>query len=398
MLCGSVNHEWGDRRRSGGGEHVEFSHGNEYRNPHQKESTGHFSVSMNSICIIGIAGYSGSGKTTLIRKILPELIRRGLSVGILKHIHHKLTIDITGKDTNLFYRAGADIIAAHDELQGFMRYRNSDMSLAERIGKFPAALDLIIVEGHKESNIPGIWLEKGGWRRNCDTAEYQNRRVVYRDDPEYGQKVLDYIQQELERFQSQRPVKAGLLIGGKSSRMGTPKALLKIKGRTLVLRTFDTLLTVSEKTVLLGSGQLPRSLHSADCLPDIPGLNGPLAGMLSAFRWAPESSWIISSVDMPLMHKEAWEWLLSQRKPGVWGVLPKIKGSRGVETTGAVYEPMIFEHMETLASEGIASLQALAKHKKVITPVIPELLSHAWSNVNTQDDWKKTLCCRSGEM
>ena len=350
---------------------------------------------MNSICIIGIAGYSGSGKTTLIRKILPELIRQGLSVGILKHIHHKLTIDITGKDTDLFYRAGADIIAAHDELQGFMRYRNSDMSLAERMGKFPAALDLIIVEGHKEINIPGIWLEKGGRRRNFDSVEYRNRRVVFRDDPEYGQEVLEYIQEELERFQSQRPVKAGLLIGGKSSRMGMPKALLKIKGRTLVLRTFDTLSTVSEKTVLLGSGQLPRSLHSADRLPDIPGLNGPLAGMLSAFRWAPESAWIISSVDMPLMHKEAWEWLLSQRKPGVWGVLPKIKGSRGIETTAAVYEPMIFEHIESLAAQGIKSLQEIAKHEKVITPVIPEALSHAWSNVNTPGEWKEILCNRA---
>ena len=346
---------------------------------------------MNSICIIGIAGYSGSGKTTLIRKILPELKRQGLSVGVLKHIHHKLHIDTRGKDTDHFYRAGADFVSAHDELQGFMRYRNRDISLAERIGIFPAALDLIIVEGHKEINIPGIWLEKGGQRKNIDSAECRNRRVVFRDDPEYGHEALAYIQQELERFHAQRPVKAGLLIGGKSSRMGTPKALLKIKGRTLVERSFDTLSTVSGKTVLLGSGQLPRSLNSADRLPDIPRLNGPLAGMLSAFRWAPESAWIISSVDMPLMHKEAWEWLLSQRKPGGWAVLPKIKGSRGVETTGAVYEPMIFGHMETLASERIASLQELAKHEKVITPIIPEVLSRAWSNVNTQGEWNKIL-------
>jgi molybdopterin-guanine dinucleotide biosynthesis protein A len=115
--------------------------------------------------------------------------------------------------------------------------------------------------------------------------------------------------------------------------------------------------------------------------------------MLSAFRWAPESSWIISSVDMPLMNKEAWEWLLSQRKPGVWAVLPKIRGSRGLEATGAVYEPMIFKHVESLAARGKASLQEIAKHGKVITPVIPKSLSCAWTNVNTQSEWEKILCC-----
>jgi molybdopterin-guanine dinucleotide biosynthesis protein MobB len=350
---------------------------------------------MNSICIIGIAGYSGSGKTTLIRKILSALKKQGLSVGVLKHIHHKLTIDTKGKDTDFFYRAGADVISAHDELQGFMRYRSSDIFLAERIGKFPAALDLIIVEGYKEISIPGIWLEKGGRRKNVDSGGCRNRRVIFRDDPEYGQEVLAYIQQELERFHAQRPVNAGLLIGGKSTRMGAPKALLKIKGRTLVEHSVDILSTVSKKTVLLGSGQLPESLNSADRLPDIPKLKGPLAGMLSAFRWAPESAWIISSVDLPLMHKEAWEWLLSQRKPGVWAVLPKIKGSRGIETTAAVYEPMIFEHIESLAAQGIKSLQEIAKHEKVITPVIPEALSPAWSNVNTPGEWKEILCNRA---
>lgn len=352
---------------------------------------------MKSICIIGIAGYSGTGKTTLIRKILPELKRQGLAVGVLKHIHHKLNIDIKGKDTDHYYRAGADFVSAHDELQGFARYRNSDMSLAERIGKFPAAIDLIIVEGHKDINIPGIWLEKGGRRKNADRAEYRNRRVVFRDDPEYIHEVLAYIRQELERFHLQRPVKAGLLIGGKSTRMGTSKALLKIRGRTLAGRSFNILSSLAEKTVVLGSGQIPQSLNTADRLCDVPDIHGPVAGMLSAFRWSPYSAWIISSVDMPLMNKEAWQWLLSQRKPGVWAVLPKIKGSRGVETTGAVYEPMIFSHIESLAANGDAKLQDIAAHPAVITPLIPKSLVEAWSNVNTPADWEKAICCRAKE-
>lgn len=346
---------------------------------------------MNSTCLVGIAGYSGSGKTTLIRKILPELKKQGLSVGVLKHIHHKLNIDSRGKDTDHFYRAGADFVFAHDARQGFVRYRRYNEDFLDLIKKLPPALDLIIVEGHKDIDVPGIWLEAKAAGKRVDRTGVGNRTVVFRDDPEYHHEVLTYIRRELEKFHSERPVHAGLLIGGKSTRMGTPKALLKIKGRTLIARSFYILSSLSDKTVLLGSGQIPKSLHSADRLPDIPNVHGPLAGMLSAFRWSPDSAWIISSVDMPLMHKEAWEWLLDQRKPGIWAVLPKIRGSKVAETTGAIYEPMIFEYMEALARKGIMSLQAIARHPKVSTPLVPGSLAHAWMNVNSPTEWRGVL-------
>jgi len=345
---------------------------------------------MHSTCVIGIAGSSGSGKTTLIRKILPELKKEGLSVGVLKHAHRKLDIDITGKDTDHFYRAGAAFVFAHDAQQCFARYRCSDKSFPDIMSRFPAALDLIIVEGHKGSDIPGIWLEKEAGRKKADKTCCANRKVIFRDDPGYQQEVLGHIREELDRFHlSKRPLMSGLLIGGKSTRMGRPKALLRISGETLAEKAFNILSEISDRTVLLGAGQLPEILDAADLIPDVPGLNGPLAGMLSAFRWSPGSTWIISSVDMPLMHKDAWEWLLSRRKPGTWAILPKIRGSKGVETTGAVYEPMIFEYVESLAMKGTTKLQEIAGHPKVSAPLIPESLIPAWRNVNSPADWKE---------
>ncbi|HWR58315.1 MAG TPA: molybdopterin-guanine dinucleotide biosynthesis protein B, partial [Thermodesulfovibrionales bacterium] len=299
---------------------------------------------MLPVCTVALSGFSGSGKTTLITRILPELKKQGLSVGVLKHIHHKLNVDIKGKDTERFFRAGADFVLAHDAQQCFARHRNSDENLRDMISDFPSALDLIIVEGHKVIDLPGIWLEQKTAKNITAWTGYGNRIVVPRDDPQYHRKVLTYILKELEKFHSERPLMAGLLIGGTSARMGAPKTLLKLKGKTLAERSFDILSAVSGKTVLLGSGKLPRSLDTADRIPDVSGLKGPISGMLSAFRWSRESAWIISSVDMPLMDKKAWEWLLRQRRPGVWAVMPKVQGSKGVETTGAVYEPMIFDH------------------------------------------------------
>ena len=47
----------------------------------------------NSLPLLGITGYSGSGKTTLLEKLLPQLIKKGLRVSVIKHSHHNAQVD-----------------------------------------------------------------------------------------------------------------------------------------------------------------------------------------------------------------------------------------------------------------------------------------------------------------
>jgi molybdopterin-guanine dinucleotide biosynthesis protein A len=254
---------------------------------------------------------------------------------------------------------------------------------------FPRSLDLVLVEGHKNSGLPGLWISPGSGRQKPEDAEHQGKKVVLRDDPRQFGAVMEYIHHELGRCHARRKIMAGLLIGGRSLRMGTDKALLRIGGELFAERAFRMLGGVASKTVLLGSAELPGPLGRADRLPDAAGLPGPMAGLLSAFRWAPESAWIISAVDMPFMDREAWEWILGQRRPGVWAVLPLLKKGAKAETMAACYEPMIFGEVESLARAGISTLQELAHHPKVITPLVPRPLARAWKNVNTIAEWKR---------
>lgn len=342
---------------------------------------------MNSTCTIGVGGYSGSGKTTLIEKALPELKRRGLRIGVLKHVHHALRMDCRGKDTDRFYSSGADFVFAQGSTQGVATYRLQGHVPEDVLSQFPCGLDLIIIEGHKSSALMKVWLEQ---QKDRETASIKRAELVlYRDDPGYLNKFLDYIQAALEKSQVERDLKAGLLVGGKSLRMGTPKACLRLSGETLLERSFNALSRVASKTFLLGKSNPGGSLHVYDLLPDVTWAEGPMAGMLSAFRWAPDSAWIISAVDMPLMDERAWNWLLGQRRPGVWAVVPRIRKGSVTETAGACYEPMIFGYIESLAQKGISSLQAISDHPKVITPVVPESISDSWKNVNTPEEWKE---------
>ena len=54
--------------------------------------------------LLGITGYSGSGKTTLLEKLLPQLIKKGLRVSVIKHSHHNAHVDKEGKESwDLFH-------------------------------------------------------------------------------------------------------------------------------------------------------------------------------------------------------------------------------------------------------------------------------------------------------
>ena len=65
--------------------------------------------------VIGLAGWSGAGKTTLMVRLVPELVRRGLTVSTMKHAHHGFDVDQPGKDSYRHREAGAtEVLVASD--------------------------------------------------------------------------------------------------------------------------------------------------------------------------------------------------------------------------------------------------------------------------------------------
>jgi molybdenum cofactor guanylyltransferase len=131
------------------------------------------------------------------------------------------------------------------------------------------------------------------------------------------------------------PFSAGLLVGGKSSRMGTDKAWLEIEenNRRIPLwqRQFE-LLQELRPAELFFSGK-PRGAYpkSLDWVPDATPNIGPLGGLVSCLRQCRTKWLLILAVDLPQMTTQFAQELLDVRQPGK-GVLPII-GSR--------FEPLI---------------------------------------------------------
>ena len=112
--------------------------------------------------IIGLAGWSGSGKTTLIKKLIPRLIARGLSVSTLKHAHHGFDLDQPGKDSFFHRTAGASevIISSAKSWAILHELREQpEWDLAALVGTM-SPVDLVLVEGFKRDAFPKLEIHR----------------------------------------------------------------------------------------------------------------------------------------------------------------------------------------------------------------------------------------------
>jgi len=101
--------------------------------------------------VVGLAGWSGAGKTTLVVRLVPELVRRGISVSTMKHAHHGFDVDQPGKDSYRHREAGAtEVLVASDRRWALMHeLRDRPAPTAAELMRQMTPVDLLIVEGFK---------------------------------------------------------------------------------------------------------------------------------------------------------------------------------------------------------------------------------------------------------
>ena len=183
------------------------------------------------------------------------------------------------------------------------------------------------------------------------------------------------------------PLWGCLLIGGKSSRMGQPKHLLPLAdGRVWLERTVALLRRRVVGLTLVGAGQIPANLTAWPRLEDAVGGQGPLAGIIAAFRHQPEASWLVVACDMPLITERALDWLLAERRPGDWAVMPRLSGNARSQPLFSWYGPECRPLLEQRLAWGKMCLHELAAHPAIRSPLVPEALVGNWRNINTPDE------------
>jgi molybdopterin-guanine dinucleotide biosynthesis protein MobB len=137
--------------------------------------------------LLGFCAFSGTGKTTLLRKLIPQLQREGLRVGVVKHAHHSFDIDHPGKDSYELRKAGAEqMLVASQRRWALMRDlpQPCEPRLDDLLQQMDRAqLDLILVEGFRAVPFPKIELHRRSTGRPLLHPQDSSIIAVASDEP-----------------------------------------------------------------------------------------------------------------------------------------------------------------------------------------------------------------------
>ncbi len=344
-------------------------------------------MDLKAFPVLGICGWSNCGKTTLLEQLLGWFRQQSLSVIVVKRDVHGINLDMEGKDTDRFYRAGADVLIQGPE-QTFIRSHHHDQAeLVAAVPELAARYDFVLFEGHKRTPIPKIWLLAPDQEE--PPADLENCLAVLQPGEDRLARMIAFVQQRIQESQTRTSVYGCVLIGGQSRRMGRPKHLLvRDDGQTWLDYTVAQLQQICCDVVIVGEGDLPASLRGRRCLPDPPDVDGPMAGILAALRWMPRADWLVSACDLPQLSVAALQWLLDQRAPAVWAVMPRLLDAPGLEPLLAYYSAPCIRLFEPLVTQGNFCPLPVAEHLRVLTPTVPAHLATAWHNVNAPEDYR----------
>jgi len=164
-----------------------------------------------------------------------------------------------------------------------------------------------------------------------------------------------------------------LLVGGASTRFGSPKALAQLGGETLAERAWGLLGEACDERIAVGKRR-DRLELPFDVLDDGTDVRAPLAGIVAGLRSASHEVSVVIPVDMPLLTSAALRELAAAcRDVAVpqTGPLP-----------GAYRRTALPALEEALAGDRLALRDAIAG----LDVAVVQLDASVLTNVNTQDD------------
>jgi len=188
-------------------------------------------------------------------------------------------------------------------------------------------------------------------------------------------------------------VTAFVLAGGRSSRMGSDKALLTFHDQTMLARALSTAAAVAGKVVIVGPRE--RYARYGEVIGDLYAGCGPLGGIHAALSATGTDLNLLLSVDTPLMTAEFLGWLLERaRNAGEWMVVPDALGGR--QPLCAVYRRPVQALVEQALKDGDYKIGHM--FSRAPTLYIPEMeiceagfSPEIFSNVNSPEEYEALL-------
>ncbi len=183
---------------------------------------------------------------------------------------------------------------------------------------------------------------------------------------------------------------AVILAGGKSSRMGSNKAFLKVKGKTFIEHQIDLLREIFNEITISANTPAEYKHLNVPIIPDIYPDKGPLSGIHAALIHSRSFHTFILACDMPFVEIE----LIKQLQGFIEGhdvVVPQSK--KGLEPLHAFYSKnCIAPIKKELDNNNLRIIsffpQVKVKTVKLNSLSLSDKIKNSIKNLNTTEEYK----------
>ncbi|MBS2006161.1 MAG: molybdenum cofactor guanylyltransferase [Cyanobacteria bacterium SZAS TMP-1] len=188
------------------------------------------------------------------------------------------------------------------------------------------------------------------------------------------------------------PVTALVLCGGKSKRMGRPKAFLPYNGTTMINHILTVVADLFSETFIVANEPESYEDLEVDVVKDILPYRGPLGGILSGLLVSQYSHAFVIACDMPLVSAKLVRDLVLQRHQHDVIVAAH---EDGIEPLLGVYSKNCIKPLEESLFNGDLSLKDFLSGLNSSTYQIDEAAVDAslpaYFNVNTPQDYSRLI-------
>lgn len=184
-------------------------------------------------------------------------------------------------------------------------------------------------------------------------------------------------------------MKALILIGGKSSRMGSEKYLMNVNGQPQYVHLYQLLSEAGLEVCISCNLEQYKTIPSDYYrLVDQYDAIGPIGGLLAAINHSPEEPWLMVACDLVNVTAETLSTLINAVDDQHDIITYQASNSKHLETTITIYQPSSFREVLDTIETGLYSLQRVLSSCKV--KVINPADDSELKNINSPVDLKKS--------
>ncbi len=134
-------------------------------------------------------------------------------------------------------------------------------------------------------------------------------------------------------------ISIAILSGGKSSRMGTDKALLPIEGRMMIEHIITQVKDVGDEVIVITNAPEQYKFLRLPIFTDVIPDKGALGGLYTAIDAATHPYTLVLACDMPFVNRDLLRYMISLA-PEADAVVPKIAAPDGEKKKSGMAEPL----------------------------------------------------------